>query len=64
MNISPGEMFDISAAVVGQRQGNVSGIIIADFFTKRHDVSIGKREFSQRAKLKCTILSYTVLSEE
>ena len=62
-NISPGEMFDISAAVVGQRQGNVSGIILAEFFTKIHGVSIGKREFSQRVELNCTTLSYTVLSE-
>ena len=63
-NISPGEMLDISAAVVGQRRGNVSGIIIAEFFTPQiHNVSIGKREFSQQVKLSCTSLVYTVFSQ-
>ena len=63
-NISAGEMFDISAAVVGQRRGNVSGIIIAEFFTPQiHNVSIGKREFSQQVKLSCTSLVYTVFSQ-
>ena len=62
LSISPGETFKISATVVGQRQGAVSGIIIAEFYPQNKVVNISDIEITQQVKMNCTELTYTVRS--
>lgn len=68
VNKSPGEKFSINTTVVGQRNGLVSGIVIADFFHQKSDVWIGHDEYSQQVNQtctqSCTLLSYTINSRK
>lgn len=61
--ISPGETFTVHAAVVGQRQGNVSGSVRADFYHQNWHVSISLNETIQPVHMNCTNLTYTLHSE-
>ena len=62
MSVSPGESFKVNASTVGQRYGNTSGIIIAQFFSNTHQVWLGPNEETQNVGLNCTELSYSVNS--
>ena len=64
LSISPGETFNIFAVVVGQRQGAVSGIIIAEFYPQSTLVNISHSDITKQVKMNCTenVLTYTVQS--
>ena len=62
--ISPGEVFNISVVVVGQRYGVVSGIVIANIFSPNGHAKINIIENVQKVKENCNenILTYTMNS--
>lgn len=63
-SISPGETFTVAAVVVGQRQGNVSGYVVAQFSPPNNVyVNISQNETLQQVDMKCTNLTYTVHSQ-
>ena len=63
----PGETFNISAIVVGQRFGSTSGSVYANFLQSETSTTAKLGEFWQRTQStvldKCTELTYSILSE-
>jgi len=58
----PGEMFQIAAVVVGQMQGTVPGVVVANPTETSEVFPISDLQVSQKVKNKCTLLNYTVFS--
>ena len=60
--IFPGETFRVSAVVVGQRSGNVPGVVLATFNGTR--ASLANSQSSQSLSTMCMKLNYTVFSHQ
>jgi len=56
----PGEMFQIAAVAVGQMQGTVPGVVVAN--PSETSEVISDPQVSQWVKSNCTLLNYTVFS--
>ena len=63
--VFPGDSFNISAAVVGQGNGIVPGIVRASFTAANSSQQLESLQYSQSTQLKdCTNLTYTIFSRQ
>lgn len=60
VSIFPGETFQVSAVVVGQRNGTVPGVVLASLFGAH--ASLADSQSSQSLSTMCKSLNYTIFS--
>lgn len=60
--VYPGEVFNISAVAVGQRNGVVPGIIQPLILNRNQD-TIPRKYWYQKALNECTVINFTILSQ-
>ena len=66
-NVSPGEDFNVSVVLVGQREGVVRGVVLgvvtADTHTEKY-ANISSNQITQSVGTNCTNLTYTLYSKK
>ena len=65
ITVYPGQTFNVSVSIFGQRMGFSTGVVFANFFSKslQEWLILEATQYTQEVERSCTMLTYTIFSQ-